>query len=837
MAFSILSPKKLRREKNKPVSASSSSSGIESSLSQGATKSNQIFTTDCNFAANNSTTLQPNYNSQNTIRYDDDDDDAGLVTPPEFATVPRGSEGGGGNNIGYVSGAAAADAGAAVGGNNIGYVSGAAAAGAGAGAAAGGITPSQSQPIRARSPLSQPPTTAFDEQILDPLPKNHQLQLQSQKPNSNYTTDNKNVPAYTLLAHSDNSSSSTDSANKNSSSLLPKLNSFVSSDAASEVSSVCDQFSLQSPTYNNSPRQRHLQKLSDTFNDSPRRTLSERAKITPSAFVRQSIYFSNDANNGLDFETASINSMSGRSLLLQNKMEVENLSPEFRPIVTLLNAQRLRSYCHGSFQVPGFIGNERIWFEVDAKLSGNELAIWRPSNDDYIIDDIDEFKPKYINLIDARIENLGGLEIRIFQDYREDKNVLIKFHNSTDLNKWISAIILAKFEYVKLNEAFTAVLLSLRGSKLSDIHVLLSHKKRFPQYEWCNIRLPEVSSKWIKVFMVILPSDKHHLGRIEFYPSDKKVHKKYLVAYISDLAYLFNVYPEQAHLIDFNSIMNACGKVYVGKKFEHLFPYEDPRKLIAKNHSMSRSGSNNSLSSLTEKVPAGGATPTNTNNTATRSRSSSVNSTNSFFSHSPASSMTYTRERSESTPVASAKRLSKSTSQFDLNKTNSSFFKKHAEEFVSTNTMYIMPVPHPGVSAVETMMRNFIPIIDAFKLYGRPHRLISDKTNAESMLFGLPFLPHYQYLSTRDAEEAFSINFHNSMNESQMEKILKDKISELQSRSKPYRGHGNIGQLYEKLDLSFDEITSPVLSPKLGDDLPSLGEPIALGRIASPLSV
>ena len=46
-----------------------------------------------------------------------------------------------------------------------------------------------------------------------------------------------------------------------------------------------------------------------------------------------------------------------------------------------------------------------------------------------------------------------------------------------------------------------------------------------------------------------------------------------------------------------------------------------------------------------------------------------------------------------------------------------------------------MPSLHPGVTAVETMIRNFIPIVDAFKLYGRPKRLISDKSDTASMLF------------------------------------------------------------------------------------------------------
>ena len=41
--------------------------------------------------------------------------------------------------------------------------------------------------------------------------------------------------------------------------------------------------------------------------------------------------------------------------------------------------------------------------------------------------------------------------------------------------------------------------------------------------------------------------------------------KKNLIAYISDLAGVFNVYPEQSSMIDFNSIMRAAGEIYVNK--------------------------------------------------------------------------------------------------------------------------------------------------------------------------------------------------------------------------------------------------------------------------------
>ena len=87
-----------------------------------------------------------------------------------------------------------------------------------------------------------------------------------------------------------------------------------------------------------------------------------------------------------------------------------------------------------------------------------------------------------------------------------------------------------------------------------------------------------------------------------------------------------------------------------------------------------------------------------------------------------------------------------------------------------------MPSLHPGVTAVETMIRNFIPIVDAFKLYGRPKRLISDKSDTASMLFGLPSLPHYQYLSNKDSERAFAQNFKIGSNWFEWPEIIAHEI-------------------------------------------------------------
>ncbi|RCK67262.1 hypothetical protein Cantr_03177 [Candida viswanathii] len=688
---------------------------------------------------------------------------------------------------------------------------------------------------RVTSPLAQPPTTIQDHDgfasptATPPAVPEKDFGVQS---------------PLGFLAGSEKSGS-TSSTDSKSTSLLPKINTSSTLNPTSESSSFYEINGGLSPTFATSSKLRKNQQniaaasVSDT--SLHKRTLSDRVKATPSSFVRQSRIFSNDD----DESTFSASSVSGKDLLLQNKLQTDSLPPEFRPIVSLINAQKLRTYCVGSLQVPGVMEGEKVWFEVEAKLTGSELAIWRPLTDEFVFDEGNEFKPKYINVIDSHVEVLSNLDIKIYHDYREDAAVMVRFHDKESFNKWMSAIILSKYEYEKLNEAFTAVILSSKGSKLLDIHVLLGNKKRFPQYEWCNIRVPEVSTKWIKVYMVVLPSDKGHIGRIEFYPSDKKVLKKHLIAYISDLAAIFNVYPEQSNMIDVNSIMRAAGEIHISKNYEHLFPHSmeselqhqaqlNPRKLIAKNHGISRSGSNDSLSSLSRDTPG---TPVN------RSRSGSLNSTSSFFNQpsSPPSGSGLARSGS-----LNGSPINPNHDQKGHKRISSTFFKRHADDFVLTNSMYIMPISHPGVNAVETMVRNYIPIIDAFKLYGRPKRLASDKTDTNSMLFGLPSLPHYQYLSNKDAEKAFAANYRDDLSWFEWPEIMSKEIKSLQSScSKTYRGFGDIGKLYENLDLDFNEISSPVLNfTNFEDDVPSLSDTIEFGgrigsppRVASPLSL
>ncbi|SCU99104.1 LAME_0G01838g1_1 [Lachancea meyersii CBS 8951] len=64
--------------------------------------------------------------------------------------------------------------------------------------------------------------------------------------------------------------------------------------------------------------------------------------------------------------------------------------------------------------------------------------------------------------------------------------------------------------------------------------------------------------------------------------------------------------------------------------------------------------------------------------------------------------------------------------------------------------IFIMPEKHHAVPGYDTIIRFLIPTMNAFQLYGRPKRLIADRHDLNSLLFGLPTLPHVHFLQKED---------------------------------------------------------------------------------------
>lgn len=66
--------------------------------------------------------------------------------------------------------------------------------------------------------------------------------------------------------------------------------------------------------------------------------------------------------------------------------------------------------------------------------------------------------------------------------------------------------------------------------------------------------------------------------------------------------------------------------------------------------------------------------------------------------------------------------------------------------------LFIMPEQHSSVPGFDTLIRFLVPLYDAFGLYGRPRRLKADRVDPDSLVFGLPTLPHVHYLNMADLQ-------------------------------------------------------------------------------------
>ena len=466
------------------------------------------------------------------------------------------------------------------------------------------------------------------------------------------------------------------------------------------------------------------------------------------------------------------------SNLLHMRQRAINLAlpPELLPVVNLINAQKLRQYITGTLTV---LGEDRVsWLSSEVTLTGIDLTI-RPLDSEAI---------RYVNIQDCSVfpQPVTGhagapYELVILEDFAGHLFAL-RFADTIELFCWLAAIHLAKFETTSLQEAFTAVLLSLKGPELWDINTLLSHKHRFIREEWCSLRLPQVSNKWIKVFVTIRPGDNKKKGRLEAYAL-KKTTKNNLVLYVDSIDSVYNVYPEDYRMIEYNLIMKLECHLCINKNFEYLVANASdvpgsPQLKTPEFFQMRKSESGASLSSDGPPNVMGPNLPG-------FPRSNSGTSSSSFFLSN------LSAKSDEGLVVGSSKAAG--------------MFKKLTDtNFVETDYFYLMPHTHPSVSVLEIMLRNFIHIINAFELYGRPEHLSSNKRDPVSMLYGLPELPHHRYMDLQDAFEVVVANFELSCLQNwslcEWRAALKEYLS-FKQRDSGYKGSGNIYDLFNSIEL------------------------------------
>ncbi|KAG7714408.1 hypothetical protein KL949_004432 [Ogataea haglerorum] len=523
---------------------------------------------------------------------------------------------------------------------------------------------------------------------------------------------------------------------------------------------------------------------SDSLSNSrnPRRSMTadpKRLSSLPTTFLRQG------------------NNPTPRSLSLGNTItdpseNIAKLPEELVPVVTLLHAQQARSYCEMNVRVP-VEGNQistsvskMSWANASAKLSGTELAIWEVdsiTSQELRNDDNGGFKPVYINLLDARYVYFSEGDIHELKIIlTESKTYLLRFESNNELDYFYAALLLAQFENRQLQESFTGALFSSKAIHFSDIRTLLAPSNNNPKEEWCVLRFPFLNDKWIRCYVVVTPNvGSKKPGNVKVYTSTSK-NKKSLLASIKNARSCVAMYPENPEFIDNNSLIRLNGQIYINQQLlDKVVSGEVDTS--AHSHLRSKSGSG-----VVRKL----------------SSSSLISARNRDMQKSP------NHSRSGS--------LQKTGFHKRVSSTLSTDSGKKKIDLKEVDFVYLIPESHSGVKPTEIMIRLLIPLMNSFRLYGRPNKFISNRDNRDSLLFGLPQLPHTQYLDNELAYQLVSLNIANSLAEEwsgwDWMQVFKEMV--FHKMSTGWQGSGSLietfkdGMVYSKAKLeeyeNFDEM-------------------------------
>ncbi|GME74647.1 unnamed protein product [[Candida] boidinii] len=266
-------------------------------------------------------------------------------------------------------------------------------------------------------------------------------------------------------------------------------------------------------------------------------------------------------------------------------------------------------------------------------------------------------------------------------------------------------------------------------------------------------------------------------GKIEVYLNENKK-KKHLLATIRDVKNCSSIYPESPVHIDTNSLIRVFGHCFINENLLNRIlsiDNEEGGNRIPSSgsftNSISRKISSNSLYSQKLKSTQMGQSNSShsRSNSLTKlvkapiARSGSRTSLDSLASNFSLSNGYY-----QSLNMTSNNNNNGSmTSNNDGGTRSRSLSIRSTPDIrvVKTQLCYIIPETHQGVEPAETMIRLLIPIMNSFKLYGRPTKFLSTRDDRNSLLFGLPQLPHTQYLNVDDSYNLVSLNIPNSLNE------------------------------------------------------------------------
>ncbi|KAK9356341.1 hypothetical protein V1523DRAFT_402289 [Lipomyces doorenjongii] len=273
-------------------------------------------------------------------------------------------------------------------------------------------------------------------------------------------------------------------------------------------------------------------------------------------------------------------------------IDPKEIPPELESIINVINAQQSRCYYEGRFvflkdlDADGKAPADREWRDVYGQLVGTVFSIWESSEleraaaaagaSSSASASNSPVKPTYINIADASLRLIESLPasngappitnvIALSTTFKN--RFLLQFGSRSTMLLWSSALRLALFESVSLQEAYTGALLAGKGSKLNGIRLLLQETK-FKHQDWVVVRFG-AGMPWTRCWAVITPAGykkkkQNKTGRIDFFETKKaKQRKQQPLATISAAKAVYAVYPESSLLINNSTLLKIAGTIAV----------------------------------------------------------------------------------------------------------------------------------------------------------------------------------------------------------------------------------------------------------------------------------
>lgn len=117
---------------------------------------------------------------------------------------------------------------------------------------------------------------------------------------------------------------------------------------------------------------------------------------------------------------------------------------------------------------------------------------------------------------------------------------------------------------------------------------------------------------------------------------------------------------------------------------------------------------------------------------------------------------------------------------------------------IRESSVFMMPESNSHYQGFETLISVLIPLYDVFGLYGRPKRLNADKSDLNSLLFGLPSLPRVYYMDVVDVYMLASLPESQTWSNYDWNMRIKELLA--RKLAAGFRGTGNVHQTSASID-------------------------------------